>query len=174
MSGVIVYGQSGAGKTHSMTGDAWKRDGILSTFIKSLIAKEETEVSIRMIQIYKSKITDLLRSPLEKYNVLEPEIIVRMEGLKEVSLSKEMAAKDLKGAMKVINRGLDRRKMRDTFYNDVSSRSNLILLVRHGDNYKWFVDLAGMERVSRITRETKLYLEAVFINESLANFLRII
>ena len=73
MSGVIVYGQSGAGKTHSMTGDAWKRDGILSTFIKSLIAKEETEVSIRMIQIYKSKITDLLRSPLEKYNVLEPE-----------------------------------------------------------------------------------------------------
>ena len=67
-----MYGQSGAGKTHSMTGDAWKRDGILSTFFKSLIAKEETEVTIRMVQIYKSKITDLLRSPLEKYNVLEP------------------------------------------------------------------------------------------------------
>ena len=97
-----------------------------------------------------------------------------MEGLKEVSLSKEMAAQDLKGAMKIINRGLDRRRMRDTFYNDVSSRSNLILLVRHGDDWKWFVDLAGMERVSRITRETKLYFEAVFINESLANFLRII
>ena len=68
-----MYGQSGAGKTHSVTGDAWKRDGILSTFIKSLIDDEETEVSIRMIQIYKSKITDLLRSPLEKYNVLKPE-----------------------------------------------------------------------------------------------------
>ena len=71
-TGVIVYGQSGAGKTHSMTGDAWKRDGILSTFIKSLIAKKETRVSISMVQIYKSKITDLLRSPLEKYNVLKP------------------------------------------------------------------------------------------------------
>ena len=173
-SGVIVYGQSGAGKTHSMTGDAWKRDGILSTFIKSLIDDEETEVSIRMIQIYKSKITDLLRSPLEKYNVLEPWWIGEMEGLKEVSLSKEMAAQDLKGAMKIINRGLDNRRMRDTFYNDVTSRSHLILFVRHNRDWKWFVDLAGMERVSRITREIKLYLEAVFINESLANFLRII
>ena len=86
-----------------------------------------------------------------------------------------MAAKDLKGAMKIINRGLDNRVMRDTFYNDVSSRTHLILFVRHGRfDWKWFVDLAGMERVSRITRETKLYLEAVFINESLANFLRII
>ena len=173
-SGVIVYGQSGAGKTHSMTGDAWQRDGIVSTFIKSLIDDKETRVSIRMIQIYKSKITDLLRSPLEKYNVLEPERIDCMEGLKEVSLSKEMAAQDLKGAMKIINRGLDNRKMRDTYMNDVSSRSHLILFVEHSDDWKWFVDLAGMERVSRITRETKLYLEAVFINESLANFLRII
>ena len=85
-----------------------------------------------------------------------------------------MAAKDLKGAMKVINRGLDNRRMRDTSMNDVSSRSHLILFVRHNRGFKWFVDLAGMERVSRITRETKLYLEAVFINESLANFLRII
>ena len=56
-----------------------------------------------------------------------------MEGLKEVSLSKEMAAKDLKGAMKIINRGLDNRRMRDTFYNDVSSRSHLILFVHHGN-----------------------------------------
>ena len=105
--------------------------------------------------------------------------MITIEGATHIDIAEQLAADDIKSVMKVVNNGLDRRKVRDTFQNDTSSRSHLIFNVyytkvltrtRNGNRYEHrqtFVDLAGQERVSRISREPKLYKEAIFINESL-------
>ena len=102
--------------------------------------------------------------------------MITIEGATHIDVTERLAADDIKSVMKVVNNGLDRRKVRDTFQNDTSSRSHLIFNVYYTSVHKeygrfefrqTFVDLAGQERVSRISREPKLYKEAIFINESL-------
>jgi hypothetical protein len=77
----------------------------------------------------------------------------------------------------IINKSLDKRKVRDNQENETSSRSHVIVTIyetvqrkKSGRTfiYKYtFVDLAGAERVAKLEISPKLYLEAVFINESL-------
>ena len=79
--------------------------------------------------------------------------------------------------IKAINRALDNRLMRATYVNETSSRSHcLVSLVlkyreRQGGPWKFgkitFVDLAGSERLALIGFDRGLYLEAIFIDESL-------
>lgn len=83
---------------------------------------------------------------------------------------------------------MDNRKIRDNIDNETSSRAHLIFnliyigMTHEGSKLKeiheykkyTFVDLAGAERVAKIEISPNLYLEAIFINESLEELQRVI
>jgi 3-hydroxyacyl-CoA dehydrogenase len=88
---------------------------------------------------------------------------------------KDQSQEAIDKLISTINNGLDNRKTRDTYENEVSSRSHLVFNVYltkrwEGEDvlYKYtFIDLAGKERVAKIDISPKYYLEAIFINEGL-------
>jgi len=103
--------------------------------------------------------------------------MINIKGAKRHNITKLVLDNDIDaGLMRVINQGLDNRKVRDTGVNETSSRSILVFNIyvtwKHksmgNGNCKFaFVDLCGYERVANIPIDSKRYLETLFINESL-------
>jgi len=98
---------------------------------------------------------------------------VSIENTTELKVDRSKPADDL---IEAINRGINNRKTRDNIDNETSSRSHVIfsIYVDGGDFKETFIDLAGAERVAKIEISPKLYLEAIFINESLEELQRVI
>lgn len=134
--------------------------------------------------MYQSDLVDLLRPSTElpvALDVVEDAKtgLVEVEGATLIRPStQDFLAKDGEQIfIKAINRALDNRLMRATYVNETSSRSHclvsLVLKYREHKDGPWkfgkitFVDLAGSERLALIGFDRELYLEAIFIDESL-------
>ena len=81
----IAYGDKGSGKTQTMSGGAWKDNGIIEKFIVEISRiincltsqNWNYKVSISMVQIYFSSLTDLFRKFLEPI----PELRIKTESI---------------------------------------------------------------------------------------------
>jgi hypothetical protein len=185
---VICYGSTGSGKTHTLSGAEWKKNGIIQQTITYARKKSidnryyDIKVTCFMVQIYKSHIKDLLRYPddpvLGLHLIYDEDGSVSIHNVNEREVRTFLCEEGDKRLIELLNRGLDNRLMRSTEANEASSRSHLLFAITFtrtdettGETLSgkmMFVDLAGSERLAKLGFTLYLYEEAIFINESLA------
>ena len=196
---VLAYGQTGTGKTHTMSGAHDAECDVLSSeagvipramshIFEHLKSKElEHSVKVTYIELYNEKITDLLGASTDGTNATEHALMedgkngVVVKGLEEVYVG------STEEAFAVLNRGNALRKTEATDINAHSSRSHSVFSVTvhwtdvspDGEEFVRtgklnLVDLAGSENISRSGAKDKRAKEAGAINTSLVALGRVI
>ncbi|MCJ1463727.1 kinesin motor protein cin8 [Pseudocyphellaria aurata] len=196
---IFAYGQTGTGKTYTMSGDMSDTLGLLSDsagiiprVLHSLFGKleaDEAESSVKcsFIELYNEELRDLLS--LEENTKLK----IFEDGQKKahsatiVQGMEEAHIKNAGAGVKLLQRGSHKRQVAATKCNDLSSRSHTVFTVtvyikRTAENGEDFVsagklnlvDLAGSENIKRSGAENKRAAEAGLINKSLLTLGRVI
>jgi kinesin family protein 11 len=194
---IFAYGQTGTGKTHTMTGDINDASSIaqgagvipravgqIFNYLESIGGATEYTVKCCFLELYNEEITDLLATgnPSDpKVRILEDRSGVVMQGLEEPHVK---TAGDI---FTLLGTGNARRRTAETLLNKQSSRSHSVFIVtvsvrevlaegeeviRVGKLY--LVDLAGSENVSRSGAVDQRAKEAGNINKSLLTLGRVI
>ena len=193
---VFAYGQTGTGKTHTMTGDMQNQNeagvipravGHIFRYLNGLGGVNEFTVKCSFLELYNEEITDLLAageadSPKQKVRIMEdPRAGVVMQGLEEPHVK---TAGDIFGLLET---GNAKRRTAETLLNKQSSRSHSVFIVtvsvrevlaegeeviRVGKLY--LVDLAGSENITRSGAVDQRAKEAGNINKSLLTLGRVI
>jgi kinesin family protein 11 len=193
---IFAYGQTGTGKTYTMSGDMTDTLGILSDdagiiprTLYSLFHKlEETESTVKcsFIELYNEELRDLLAADDNtKLKIFENEkkghAATLVQGMEETYIDSASSG------IKLLQMGSHRRQVAATKCNDLSSRSHTIFtitvltkrLTDSGEEYVSsgklnLVDLAGSENIGRSGAENKRAAEAGLINKSLLTLGRVI
>ncbi|RHZ53732.1 putative kinesin family protein (BimC) [Aspergillus thermomutatus] len=194
---VFAYGQTGTGKTYTMSGDMTDTLGILSDnagiiprVLYSLFHKlEDTESTVKcsFIELYNEELRDLLSAEENpKLKIFENEkkgtsSSTLVQGMEETWIDSASAG------IKLLQHGSHKRQVAATKCNDLSSRSHTIFTItvytkrttENGDDYISsgklnLVDLAGSENIQRSGAENKRATEAGLINKSLLTLGRVI
>ncbi|XP_046581550.1 LOW QUALITY PROTEIN: uncharacterized protein LOC124288998 [Haliotis rubra] len=170
----FAYGQTGAGKTHTMMGNENVPGLYLlaSTDIFSIIESKQygdgLHVWVSFFEIYCGQLFDLLNRRNRLHAREDGSNHVCIAGLMETEVS------DVAGLVKVLDYGNSVRSKGATGVNPDSSRSHAILQLEIRDNTDHrvgrisFIDLAGSELAADVTdtdRQTRL--EGAEINQSL-------
>ncbi|KAF3918968.1 hypothetical protein ABW20_dc0108397 [Dactylellina cionopaga] len=194
---IFAYGQTGTGKTYTMTGDM--RDyfgtfsdgaGIIPRTLHNLFGKLDAEVgeySVKcsFIELYNEELRDLLMlDDAVKLKIFEDSTKkggVVIHGMEESYIKNAMEG------VALLQEGSRKRQVAATKCNDLSSRSHTIFtvtvhvkeiapdgeeLLRSGKLN--LVDLAGSESIGRSGAENKRAKEAGMINQSLLSLGRVI
>ena len=166
---IFVYGQTGAGKTHTMLGNRINKnnfDGLIFKGLQDIFKEDENEedtilkLTCSYLEIYNEGIYDLLTKKEEdigkELTIFEDaannKFIVKNETRKNI--------KSMKDVIKYLKFGEKNRNYAETYFNHKSSRSHTIFAVQI-ENEKIikgetafvktstinFVDLAGSERL---------------------------
>ncbi|KAI1294493.1 P-loop containing nucleoside triphosphate hydrolase protein [Xylaria venustula] len=196
---IFAYGQTGTGKTYTMSGDMDETFGLLSDeagiiprVLHSLFRKldnEETEsfVKCSFIELYNEELRDLMSvEESAKLKIFDDasrkgHATTVVQGMEEAHISS--AAEGIK----LLQEGSLKRQVAATKCNDLSSRSHTVFTItacvkRVGeDGEDWvsagklnLVDLAGSENIQRSGAENKRAAEAGLINKSLLTLGRVI
>ncbi|XP_064647221.1 kinesin-like protein KIF9 [Lineus longissimus] len=186
---VMAYGQTGAGKTFSITGatENYKHRGIipraLSHIYREIEDRPECAISVRVsyLEIYNETMFDLLASLPESYtpaNVSPMAVVEDIHGVYVKGLSCHLAQNE-EECLNLLFEGETNRAIAAHSLNKASSRSHCIFTVyiesrsRVQSEAKYttaklnFVDLAGSERLGKTKSEGKTQQEAMYINKSL-------
>ncbi|KAG5440280.1 hypothetical protein PCANB_001850 [Pneumocystis canis] len=192
---IFAYGQTGTGKTYTMTGDMSENCSIFSSssgiiprtlcHLFNVLEMEDTEYSVKcsFIELYNEELRDLLSIEDKKVKIFEDTAKrgVIITGMEDVPI---MSSSD---GMKLLQMGSHKRHVAATKCNDLSSRSHSIFtitvhikdvmevgedLLRVGKLN--LVDLAGSENIGRSGAENKRAREAGMINQSLLTLGRVI
>ena len=196
---VFAYGQSGSGKTTTMTGypqlvdnaDLLSKDnlalwasqaqmGIVPRIIKDLFeaikSKKEYQYTIQVsyVEIYLEKIRDLLNTSNDDLEIRES----RFKGLWIEDLT-EVYVSSFDDAIKTVRKGELNRTVAATLMNAHSSRSHSLLIINLNQtnirkqtkttSRMVFVDLAGSEKVEKTKAEGIVLKQAQATNKSLLN-----
>lgn len=179
---ILVYGQTGTGKTHTMLGpdnsslSATSADRgvtvraieyLLQHVTERVLLGSRAALSLSMLEIYNERITDML---------LPDQPLVPLYGGFPHSATKEpLASTDQ--AIHAIVRGLSYRHVTQTAMNDRSSRSHVIIMLHLEEQQDgseevdvarlFLVDLAGSESIKKSQVAGKAAGEAGVINKSL-------
>lgn len=192
---VLAFGQTGAGKTHTMQGPPEDR-GVHVRALQDLFEQteerragggvEEAHISVSVLQIYNDSIQDLLAAEEGSSGgagggVCKWEIKQRPEGGMYVTDLTIVPVASLDQVLALLKQGERRRAKAASKMNDHSSRSHLVLTVyvqgRHAAASGvttttraklHLVDLAGSERVRKSGAEGQALEEAKCINKSLS------
>lgn len=184
---VFAYGQSGSGKTHTMTGKLSNKEmwGIMPQVVDYLfseIRKQTSQtktfkVKVSYVELYNGKSRDLLASKqvnLEIKQNTSKNFYVKGAEMPEVTSFDE--------AIKWFNAGTDRRQTASTDLNDTSSRSHSLFTVQI-EQFDFendpsspivmtskinVVDLAGSEKLSKTNATGETAKEGCNINLSLS------
>ncbi|GMT19509.1 hypothetical protein PFISCL1PPCAC_10806 [Pristionchus fissidentatus] len=180
---IFAYGQTGTGKTHTMTGDLEKAEmrGIIPNSFAHVfdhIAKCGSErtflVRVSYMEIYNEEVRDLLAKEGQGQNLEIKErtdVGVYVKNLSTVTVS------SASHMLKIMEYGNKNRKVGATLMNVESSRSHAIFTVtiessRDGGHVTQgklqLVDLAGSERQSKTGASGERLKEAAKINLSLS------
>ncbi|GBF93731.1 kinesin [Raphidocelis subcapitata] len=181
---ILCYGQTGAGKTYTMTGDraAYAERGLIPRVVSALMAALRAEqglaswqLRVSYLEIYNEAIFDLLDITTQPH-----EITLYEDGAGRLAISGLRAAdvRSEQEALALFFEGEANRVIGEHQLNRESSRSHCVFtlalaLVREGDEGRavrasiHLVDLAGSERVSKTRSEGLLLREAGHINKSL-------
>ncbi|GKV31984.1 hypothetical protein SLEP1_g40630 [Rubroshorea leprosula] len=177
---IFAYGQTGTGKTYTMTGPKELTEEGLGVNYRALgdlfllsEKRKDTicyEISVQMLEIYNEQVRDLLVSDGEIRNSSSNGINVPDANLVPVSSTSDV--------INLMNLGHKNRAVGATAMNDQSSRSHSCLTVHvqgrdltsgtiiRGSLH--LVDLAGSERVDKSEVMGDRLKEAVHINKSLS------
>lgn len=196
---IFAYGQTGTGKTYTMSGDMNETFGMLSDaagiipralhalFNKLEIDDAEASVKCSFIELYNEELRDLIspdeNTKLKIYddNTKKGHSSTIVQGMEESHIKSAI------DGIKLLQDGSHKRQVAATKCNDLSSRSHTVFTVtayikRTGDNGEDYisagklnlVDLAGSENIQRSGAENKRAAEAGLINKSLLTLGRVI
>lgn len=194
---IFAYGQTGTGKTYTMSGDMSEVSGVLSgagiipRVLHSLFTKLEnndTESSVKcsFIELYNEELRDLLAADdSTKLKIFDGQkkghTATIVQGMEESHI------KNAGAGIKLLQNGSQKRQVAATKCNDLSSRSHTIFAItvytkRIAEDGEEFVsagklnlvDLAGSENIQRSGAENKRAAEAGLINKSLLTLGRVI
>jgi kinesin family protein 11 len=196
---IFAYGQTGTGKTYTMSGDMNTNNGMLSEeagiiprtlnalFNKLELSDVENSVKCSFIELYNEELRDLIsveeRAKLKIYDDTSKKghASTLVQGMEESYI------KSAAEGVKLLQAGSHRRQVAATKCNDLSSRSHTVFTVtayikRTSDNGEDYVsagklnlvDLAGSENIQRSGAENKRAAEAGLINKSLLTLGRVI
>ncbi|EED19104.1 kinesin family protein (BimC), putative [Talaromyces stipitatus ATCC 10500] len=195
---IFAYGQTGTGKTYTMSGDMTDTLGILSEnagiiprVLYSLFNKledRESTVKCSFIELYNEELRDLLS--LDDKSNLKIYDNESKRGHNSSTLVQGMEEHFIHSAtdgIKLLRGGSYKRQVAATKCNDLSSRSHTIFTVttnvkrttEAGEEYIStgklnLVDLAGSENIQRSGADNKRAAEAGLINKSLLTLGRVI
>ncbi|XP_058491686.1 kinesin-like protein KIF24 [Solea solea] len=169
----FAYGQTGAGKTHTMLGSATGKPGLYELAVRDIFTHLSTshvqnQVYVSFFEIYCGHLYDLLDHRKRLFAREDRKKAVQIAGLRTVRVE---SADSL---LEVISQGIKERKQGTNGVNALSSRSHALLEIQlKGENLQssgriWFVDLAGSERASDTkdpNRQSRI--EGAEINQSL-------
>ncbi|KTW30625.1 hypothetical protein T552_00341 [Pneumocystis carinii B80] len=192
---IFAYGQTGTGKTYTMTGDMSDNYGILSDTsgiiprtlyrLFSILETENTEYSVKcsFIELYNEELHDLLSIEDKKVKIFEDTVKkgIVISGMEDIPITNSS------DGIKLLQMGSHKRQVAATKCNDLSSRSHSIFTITmHIKDITEFgedllrvgklnlVDLAGSENIGRSGAENKRAREAGMINQSLLTLGRVI
>ncbi|KAI9682000.1 MAG: kinesin motor protein cin8 [Caeruleum heppii] len=196
---IFAYGQTGTGKTYTMSGDmsdtlglVSDAAGIIPRVLHSLFKKlegEETESSVKcsFIELYNEELRDLLSADDSTKLKIYEETSKKGHGATLVQGMEESHISSATDGVKLLGLGSHKRQVAATKCNDLSSRSHTVFTItayikRAGDNGEDYVsagklnlvDLAGSENIQRSGAENKRAAEAGVINKSLLTLGRVI
>ncbi|UJR10395.1 hypothetical protein I4U23_014598 [Adineta vaga] len=188
---VLCYGQTGAGKTHTMTGftESYPNRGIIPRTLQHLYqqinARQEFSYTIRIayLEIYNDQMCDLLRSldsPTEYQQHQQQLSIGEDSGFVYVKGLSYRIANCEEEALNLLFEGETNRAVGQHVLNKQSSRSHCIFTIliecrsmlssdeKYTTSKLNLVDLAGSERLAKTNSEGVTKREATFINKSLS------
>ncbi|SPO02416.1 probable kinesin-related protein bimC [Cephalotrichum gorgonifer] len=197
---IFAYGQTGTGKTYTMSGDMSETLGILSDqagiiprVLKSLFEKLQVDsgencVKVSFIELYNEELRDLISvedsAKLKIYDdTKKGHATTVVQGMEEKHINTASEG------IRVLQEGSLKRQVAATKCNDLSSRSHTVFTITAyvrvpGDNGGAdelvsagklnLVDLAGSENIQRSGAENKRAAEAGLINKSLLTLGRVI
>ena len=197
---IFAYGQTGTGKTYTMSGDMTDTLGMLSDeagiiprllqhlFSKLELADTESCVKVSFIELYNEELRDLLSVDESAKLKIYDDASRRDRSGTIVQGMEEKHIKNAAEGIKVLQDGSVKRQVAATKCNDLSSRSHTVFTVtayvkrtnEHGvDDFVSagklnLVDLAGSENIQRSGAENKRATEAGLINKSLLTLGRVI
>ncbi|ETI28940.1 hypothetical protein G647_01392 [Cladophialophora carrionii CBS 160.54] len=196
---IFAYGQTGTGKTYTMSGDMTDSFGLLSDaagiiprVLYSLFQKldaDEVECSVKcsFIELYNEELRDLLSSDDSVKLKIFDDANRKSHSATVVQGMEESHINTAAAGIKLLREGSHRRQVAATKCNDLSSRSHTVFTIttyikkasEAGDEYICsgklnLVDLAGSENIQRSGAENKRAAEAGLINKSLLTLGRVI
>ncbi|XP_033101480.1 kinesin-like protein KIF9 [Anneissia japonica] len=185
---LLCYGQTGAGKTFTMTGatENFRHRGLipraLAQVYREIEERQENAVTVRIsyLEIYNEMMFDLLSTLPDamqyapQMTILEDEFGINIKGLTQHLAHNE------EEALNLLFEGETNRAIAAHSLNQMSSRSHCIFTIhvesrsRTDSTAKYMkskfnlVDLAGSERLSKTGSAGKTQQEAMYINKSLS------
>ncbi|KAH6435965.1 hypothetical protein HBI14_012240 [Parastagonospora nodorum] len=195
---IFAYGQTGTGKTYTMTGDISDilpppdAAGIIPRVLHALFdrleaAETESSVKCSFIELYNEELRDLfstddtVKLKIFEDNSKKGHSTTLVQGMEECHLN--TAAHGIE----MLRDGSYKRQVAATKCNDLSSRSHTVFTImvytkrvtEDGQEYLSagklnLVDLAGSENIQRSGAENKRAAEAGLINKSLLTLGRVI
>ncbi|XP_056374702.1 kinesin-like protein KIF9 [Hyla sarda] len=185
---IMCYGQTGAGKTHTITGasENYKNRGIIPRALQQVykeiaeLSDQTVTVRISYLEIYNETLFDLLSTlPDTPTSDTQMTIADDHQGVYVKGLSLHHAA-DEERALNLLFEGETNRIIGSHTLNKNSSRSHCIFTIhleshsRSLSNAKYtiskinLVDLAGSERLGKTGSAGQVLREATYINKSLS------
>ncbi|XP_031199894.1 kinesin-like protein KIF9 isoform X2 [Mastomys coucha] len=185
---IMCYGQTGAGKTYTMTGatENYKHRGILPRALQQVFRMIEERpthaitVRVSYLEIYNENLFDLLSTlPYVGPSVTPMTIVENPQGIFIKGLSVHLTSQE-EDAFSLLFEGETNRIIASHTMNKNSSRSHCIFTIymeahsRTLSDEKYItskinlVDLAGSERLSKSGSEGRVLKEATYINKSLS------
>jgi len=172
---ILVYGQTGTGKTHTMIGGEGNYDGVAIKSIAYLLdyvrdqtrCGRPTALLMSVLEIYNERITDMLSDEGDNEVTL-------LNGFPRSTTQKTLSS--LEQAVDTVKTALHARHVSETAMNERSSRSHVIFMLdlaeqredgRAEVSHLFLVDLAGSESVKKSEASGKAVREAGMINKSL-------
>ncbi|RGP76228.1 kinesin family member 11 [Fusarium longipes] len=197
---IFAYGQTGTGKTYTMSGDMTDTMGMLSDdagiiprvlqtlFTKLELENAESTIKCSFIELYNEELRDLLASDEGAKLKIFDDTSRRGHASTIVQGMEEKHIKNAAEGVKVLQEGSLKRQVAATKCNDLSSRSHTVFTIttyvrkpnEHGVDALVsagklnLVDLAGSENIQRSGAENKRAAEAGLINKSLLTLGRVI
>ncbi|XP_077376636.1 uncharacterized protein LOC144018415 isoform X2 [Festucalex cinctus] len=169
----FAFGQTGAGKTHTMMGSTAGEAGLYALaaqdiFAHLLATRSPLQVYVSFCEIYCRQVYDLLNNRTRLFVREDGNNVVHITGICDVRVE------SVNSLMKVISQGLAVRAQRVSGVNPLSSRSHALLQIQLRSPHQeiigrmWFIDLAGSERASDTTvTDWQTRMEGAEINQSL-------
>ncbi|KAH8657657.1 P-loop containing nucleoside triphosphate hydrolase protein [Xylariales sp. PMI_506] len=195
---IFAYGQTGTGKTYTMSGDMSNVYGILNDaagiiprVLQSLFRKlDATEncVKVSFVELYNEELRDLISTDDSAALRIYEDVSRKGHSTTIVQGMEERHIKDAAEGIKVLQDGSQKREVAATKCNSLSSRSHTIFTITtyvqrdtEGATEEYvqagklnLVDLAGSENIQRSGAENKRATEAGLINKSLLTLGRVI
>eukprot|EP00741_Cyanophora_paradoxa_P010150 tig00020510_g9825.t1 len=182
---IMAYGQTGAGKTYTMTGGAnYKYRGMapraISEIFKYVQNRSDSAVTVRLsyVEIYNEQLFDLL-APVPAADQQELQIVDDAKGSVMVKGLTRPVATSEEEALNLLFEGDTNRAIGEHQLNKSSTRSHCILTIYVETRSRVdaservvvsklnLVDLAGSERIKKTGSEGIIMKEANYINKSL-------